>query len=44
MDVAAATRAAAGASPWFMIPTSVLIALSVCDLAKDRISVGAFAI
>jgi hypothetical protein len=42
--LAAATRAAGGAADWFMTPTRVLIAVSVCDLAKDRISVGAFAI
>jgi hypothetical protein len=44
MLFAAATRADGGASSWFMIPTNVFSAVSVCDRAKDRISAGAFAI
>lgn len=39
-----ATRAASGASSLVMIAASVLIAVSVCARAKDRISAVAFAI
>lgn len=39
-SLTAATREASLAAGWFIIPTRVLIAASVCALAKDLISVG----